>query len=147
MPRTLQMKQHARVILTLRPDLSLYDGSVIYRVTHDPTGNSQVMTICQRLERAHQIGDWCTIDDLMEELQSFRIWLYEDGCYMPYSVMGVPCARQGVIRFRDWTRWDGRGSDFLEQRLGHDFPELARGHDFAELPNDGHDFPELAEPE
>jgi hypothetical protein len=147
MPNILQIKQHARMIVTLRSDLSLYDGKLIYRVTHDPSGNSrQVMTICERLERAYQLGDWCTIDDLMDELQSFRIWLYDDRRYIPYNVMGVPCARQGVIRFREWKRWDGRGYDFPEQRLGHhDFPELARGHDFAELPDDGHDFPELAE--
>ena len=55
------------------------------------------MTICERLERAHWIGDVGTIDDLMEELQSFRIWLYEDGRYIPYRTHG--CARQGVIRF------------------------------------------------
>jgi hypothetical protein len=59
MPRTLQMKQHNSVILTLRSDLSLYDGSVIYRVEHSPSGNSrQVMTICKRMERAHRFGDW-----------------------------------------------------------------------------------------
>jgi hypothetical protein len=82
MARTLQMKQHDRVIITLRSDLSLYDGRLIYRVTHDPADNSrQVMAICERLERTHQIGDWCTIDDLMEELQSFRIWLYEGSRY------------------------------------------------------------------
>jgi hypothetical protein len=83
----------------------------------------------------------------MEELQSFRIWLYEDGRFIPYRIMGVPCARHGVIRFRTWKRWDGRGYDFPEQRLGHDFAELARGHDFAELPDDGHDFLELAQAE
>lgn len=146
MPRTLQMKQHARVILTLRSDLSLYDGKQIYRVTHDPAGKSrQVMAICDQLERAHRIGDWCTIDDLMEKLQSLKIWLYERSRYTPYSVIGAPCARQGVIRFRDWKRWEGRGYDFPEQRLGYDLPELARGHDLAELPDDGHDFAELAE--
>jgi hypothetical protein len=76
MPRILQMKQHNRVILALRSDLSLYDVSEIYRVNHSPSGNSrEVMTICERLERAHRTGDGGTIDDLMEELQSFRIWL------------------------------------------------------------------------
>ena len=47
------------------------------------------MTIFKRVERAHRIGDWCTIDDLMEELQSFRFRLYEGGRYIPY--LGVPC--------------------------------------------------------
>jgi hypothetical protein len=47
------------------------------------------MAVCERLERAHGIGDWCTIDDLMEELQFFRIWAYEDDRYIPYNIMGV----------------------------------------------------------
>ena len=87
MPRIFQMKQHNRVILALRSDLSLYDGSEIYRVNHSPSGNSR--EICERLERAHRTGDGGTIDDLMEELQSFRIWLYEDGRYIPYRSMGA----------------------------------------------------------
>jgi hypothetical protein len=59
MSRILQMKQHARVILTLRPDLSLYDGRRVYRLVHDRAGSSrQVMMTCERLERAHQLGDW-----------------------------------------------------------------------------------------
>jgi hypothetical protein len=144
MPRTLEMRQHARVILTLRPDVSVYDGSAIYRVAQGPSGNSkEVMAICERLERAHRRGEWCTVDDLMEELQAFRIWLYEGDRYIAYRHIGAPCARGGVIRFRDWKRWDGRGYDFPEQCLGHDFPELLRGHDFAELPDEGHDFAEL----
>jgi hypothetical protein len=144
MTRILQMRQHRRVILTLRSDLSLYDGKPIFRVTLEPSENSRhVATICERLERAHRTGDWCTIDVLMEEIQSFRIWLYEDKRYIPYNVIGVPCIRQGVLRFKEWLRWDGRGRDFPELRRGHDFPELARGHDFAELPDDGPDFPEL----
>jgi hypothetical protein len=115
---------------------------------HSPSGSSrQVITICERLERAHRTGDWCTVDDLMDELQSSRIWLNEDGRYIPYGIMGVPCARQGVIRFRDWKRWDGRSYDLPEGRLGHDFAELARGHDLAELPDDGHDFLERAQAE
>jgi hypothetical protein len=76
MLRTLQIKQHNRVILTLNSDLSLYDGSWIHRITLGPSGNSrEVMTICERLERAHRMGDWLAIDDLMEELQSFKFWL------------------------------------------------------------------------
>jgi hypothetical protein len=144
MTRILQMRQHKRTILTLRSDLSVYDGRRMYRVSVGASDNSRrVVTTCERMERAHRVGDWCTIDDLMEELQSFRIWLYEDDRYVPYKVMGVPCIRQGVLRFREWLQWDGKGYDFPEQRRGHDFPELARGHDFAELPDDGHDFPEL----
>src|SRR4030095_15265274 len=82
MPRTLEMRQHARVILTLRPDVSVYDGSAIYRVAQGPSGNSkEVMAICERLERAHRRGEWCTVDDLMEELRAFRIWLYEGDRY------------------------------------------------------------------
>jgi hypothetical protein len=30
MPRTLKIKQHSRVILTLRSVLSLYDGKLVY---------------------------------------------------------------------------------------------------------------------
>ena len=147
MTRVLQMKQHGRVILTLRSDVSLFDGGRIYRITQDPSVKSrQQITICERLERAHISGDWYTFDDLMEELQSSRIWLYEGSHYIPYSVMGAPCIRRGVMRFRNWLRWDGKGYDLPEQRLGHDCPELARGHDFAELPDDGHDFPELRDP-
>jgi hypothetical protein len=144
MTRTLQIRQHRRAILTLRSDLSLSDGKAMFRVTLEPSDNSRhVVTTCERLERAHLIGDWCTIDDLMEEIQSFRIWLYEGERYIPYNVIGVPCIRQAVLRFREWLRWDGRGHDFPELRRGHDFPELARGHDFPELDDDGHDFPEL----
>lgn len=148
MPRTLQMKQHKRVLLTLRSDLSLYDGKRIYLITPDRSLNSrELLSTFERMERAYSIGDWCTIDDLMQELQSFKIWLYEDAQYIPYTAIGVPCIRQGVMRFRDWVKWNGKGRDFPEQRLGHDFPELARGHDFAELPVDGHDFPELVDQE
>jgi hypothetical protein len=144
MTRVLQLRQHRRVILTLRSDLSLYDGQCMFRVTVEPSDNSRhVVTICERMERAHLVGDWCTIDDLMEELQSYRIWLYEGDRYIPYKIMGVPCVRQGVLRFREWLRWGGKGYDFPELRRGRDFPELARGHDFAELPDNGHDFPEL----
>jgi len=144
MAPTLHMKQHRRVILTLRSDLSLCDGGRIFRVRQEPSDHSRhVWTICERLERAHRIGDWCTIDDLMRELQSRRIWLHEGDRYIFYSAIGVPCLRQGIIRLREWLRWDGKGYDLPEQRRGHDFPELARGHDFAELPDDGHDFAEL----
>jgi hypothetical protein len=92
MPHILQMKQHNRVILTLQSDLSLYDGGGIYRVTLDPFGNPmEVMATCERLERAHRVGDWCKIDDLMEELQSFKIWLYdEDGRCISYRSLGLP---------------------------------------------------------
>jgi hypothetical protein len=144
MTRILQMRQHKRVILTLRSDWSLYDGKPMYRVAVELSDNSRnVVTICERMERAHCVGDWCTIDDLMDELQSFHIWLYEDDRYIPYKVMGVPCMRQGVLRFREWLRWDGMGHNFAELRRGHDFHELARGHDFTELPDSGHDFLEL----
>jgi len=146
MRRTLHMKQHQHVILALRSDISVYDGKRTYRITQDPTSNSrEIITICERMERAHGAGDWCAIDDLMDELQSYKIWLYEGTRYIPYKAIGAPCIRQGVMRFRDWSRWDGKGHDFPEQRLGHDFPELSRGHDFAELPDDGYDFPELAD--
>jgi hypothetical protein len=138
------MRQHRRAILTLRSDLSLHDGKPMFRVTLEPSDNSRhAVTMCESLERAHRVGDWCAIDDLMEEIQSFRIWLYEDERYIPYNVIGLPCIRQGVLRFREWLRWDGRRHDFPELRRGHDFPELARGHDFPELDDDGHDFPEL----
>jgi hypothetical protein len=143
--RILQMRQHRRPILTLRPDLSLYDGRSMFQVALEPSDNSRhVLTMCERMERAHRIGDWCTIDDLMDELHSCRIWLFEDDHYIAWKATGVPCIRQGVLRFKEWLRWGGVGFDFPELRHGHDFPELARGHDFAELPDDGHDFPELA---
>jgi hypothetical protein len=105
MTRVLQLRQHRRVILTLQSDLSLYDGQRMYRVMVAPSDNSRhVVTICERMEQAHRVGDWCTIDDLMEELQSYRIWLYEGERYIPYKIMGAPCIRQGVLRFREWLR-------------------------------------------
>ena len=56
----------------LRTDLSLYDGKPMFPVTPEPSDNSRhVVTMCERFGAAHRIGDWCTIDGLMEEIQSF----------------------------------------------------------------------------
>jgi len=47
MTRTLQMRQHRRAILSLRSDLSLYDGKPMFRVTLEPSDNSRhVVTLC-----------------------------------------------------------------------------------------------------
>ena len=95
------------------PHLSPYDGKPMVRVTLEPSDNSRHMaTICECVKRAQRIGDWCTIDDLMEEMQSFRIWLCQEGRYIPYNVIGVPCIRQGALRFTERMRWDGWGPGF-----------------------------------
>jgi len=142
MPHVLSIKQHKKVVITLRSDFSLYDGKQIFRVTRDPSHDSRrLMKILDELERAYCVGDRDTIGDLMDELQSNRLWLFANETYIPYRLIGVPCLRQGVIRFRDWPHWETR--DFPKICAWNDFPELARGHDLAELPDDGYDFAEL----
>jgi hypothetical protein len=129
-PRMLVMKpRNGKPLLTLRSEF-LAGGKIGFKLTeNEPGALTHLTRVFENLARAHACQDSLAIDSLMSKLSDKGVWLYENGSYRPYRIIGIPALMDGYLHFLPW-------SFNVRSAPRHDFAEFEGNH------REGLEYPE-----